>query len=115
MFTSTPSMSMSFTRACGSKLTRSLGNGGPCQRTSHGVPPSLSPRVTADGGATRSREPRRRFRSGRLPTTYRDMPALAGARRTSGSSASLARSADARYASTGSTGSMTWVSASKMR
>ena len=63
MFTSTPSMSMSATRACGSKLTRSLGNGGPCQRTSHGVPP----RAVDAGGATRSREPRRRSRRGRLP------------------------------------------------
>src|SRR5207253_10900791 len=48
MFASTPSMSMSLTRACGSKLTRSLGNGGPCQRTSHGVPPSFGPRMAAD-------------------------------------------------------------------
>ena len=116
MFASTPSTSMSLTRACGSKLTRSLGNGGPCQRTSHGVPPSFGPRVAADEDATRSREPSRRFNSGRLPTRYRDMPPLAGARWTSGpTAASLARAAAERYASMGSTGSMMWVSASKMR
>ena len=50
MFTSTPSMSMSLTRACESKLTRSSGNGGPCQRTSHGVPPSLRPREIDSAG-----------------------------------------------------------------
>src|SRR5882672_410089 len=44
------------------------------------------------------------------------MPALAGARCTSGpSAASRARSAADRYASIGSTGSMMWVSASKIR
>jgi hypothetical protein len=43
---------MSFTRACGSKLTRSVGNGGPCHLTSHGVPPSPLPRAKApiEGG-----------------------------------------------------------------
>ena len=116
MFTSMPSMSMSLTRACGSKLTRSVGNGGPCHRTSHGVPPSFAPRAAAEGGATRSREPRRRLSAGRLPITYRDIPALAGARPTRGpSAASFARSPAARYSSIGSTGSMMWVSASKMR
>ena len=69
MFTSMPSISMSRTRACGSKLTRSLGNGGPCQRTSHGVPPSRAPRAAADGGSTRSSEPSFRFSFGRLPIT----------------------------------------------
>jgi hypothetical protein len=58
---------MSWTRACESTLTRSLGKGGPCQRTSQGEPPSFAPRVAADGGSTRSREPRRRFNAGRLP------------------------------------------------
>jgi len=44
------------------------------------------------------------------------MPALPGTRSTSGpSAASFARSAALRFASIGSTGSMMWVSASKMR
>ena len=69
------------------KLTRSLGNGGPCHLTSHGVPPSRARRSTAASRSTRSREPRRRFSSGRLPTRKRDMPPLPGERCTSGPSA----------------------------
>src|SRR5207248_11791825 len=57
-----------------------------------------------------------RSHPGRFPITQRHLPAFAGARSTSGpTAASRSRSAEEKYAPIGSTCSMMWVSASKMR
>jgi len=115
MFTSMPRRPCRAARVR-TKLTRSLGNGGPCQRTSHGVPPSRAPRAAADGGSTRSSEPSLRFSFGRLPDHVARHAGLGRrALHERPQRGSRARSAADRYASIGSTGSMMWVSASKIR
>src|SRR2546428_13573548 len=76
MFTSTPSISMSRTRAWASKLTRALGNGGPLQRPSQGGAPFFTPPVTPGGGFPRPPQPHRQAQAGRLFTPQPVPPPL---------------------------------------
>src|SRR5213593_2624106 len=73
-WTSTPSMSMSATRAWESTLTRSVGHGGPFHWTPHGVPEARLSAEGAVGRLTFSRLPSRRWPLLGSPTIYVCMP-----------------------------------------
>ena len=55
------------TRKVSYRLSSMLLTLGGMQLQRSGVSPSFAPRAAADGGATRSREPRRRFSAGPRP------------------------------------------------